>query len=138
VPEEIGIEIATALRGKAPPARSVPLPAPLATKDNDPPPFALRWPELLSAAARNAFKDAAQRTIVMVDLPPPSPPAPPLHPLVEPSRYRRQHRRLTWTERAARYAAPLDAVVQVVTPCEPLARWLRDLQPKSIGATPGS
>lgn len=138
VPEDVGIAIATALRGQPPPDRTVPLPLPIVRPEFDPPPFAIRWPELLCAAARNSFKAAASRTVVTVRIPASQPALAGSHPLVEPDRHRRRHRRLTWTERTARYAAKRPAVIRVATPDERVVRWLQGIQPESTGTTPGS
>ena len=137
VPEDVGIEIATALRGEPPAARAVPVQTPVLTQLGDPPPLAIRWPEFTCAAARNTFKLAARQTVVTVRVPPPRP-AQRGHPLVEPSRHRRRHRRLTWAERAARNSAPRGAVLHVATPDEHFARWLRELPSQSAGARPAT
>lgn len=134
VPEAVGIAIATALRGEPPPARPERIQPPIVTPNDDPPTFAIRWPELRAAAARNAFKEAARQTVVTVRVPPP-PTSPQRHPLVEESRPRRQHRRLTWKQRIATYAARAVAAVSLATPDGQLAAWLRGLPPKSAAAT---
>jgi len=138
VSEEVGIEMATSLRGEPPPARPVPVQAPIVTQHDEPPPFAIRWPEFCCAGARNAFRTLARKTEVTVRLPPPPPLVPRAHPLVEPNRERRRHRRLTWAERTARNAAHRAAVVRVATPDVRLARWLHELPRHSAGARAGT
>jgi hypothetical protein len=129
VPEDVGIAVATALRGEAPDDRSRRIDVPLVPPEDAPEPaFALCLPELCCANARNAFKTAALRTTVTVRLPDPEPAELPAHPFVEPNRHRRQHRRLTWAERTARYAAKGPAYVRVSTPHVQLKSWLRALR----------
>ncbi|MEQ1486842.1 transposase [Methyloglobulus sp.] len=93
--------------------------------DNDHAPYSIGWSELLRAAARNVLSDLAA-TVEITVRQPRIRPSRPTHPLVEPRRARRQHRRLTREERLARHATRGKAVVRVTTTStQPLEDWLR-------------
>jgi hypothetical protein len=101
--------------------------------DDERPPYSVGWPELLRANARKVLSKLADDVEIAVRLPR-SRPARPAHPLVEPLRARRQHRRLTWDERLARHAAPGRPKIRVTTSSDMLAVWLRD-PPSDLQAT---
>lgn len=93
--------------------------------DNEDALYSIGWSELLRAAARDVLSNLAA-TVEITVRPPKIRPSRPPHPLVEPQRARRQHRRLTWQERLARHAARGKAAVRVTTTTspQPLERWL--------------
>lgn len=95
-----------------------------ATDDEDAP-YSIGWSELLRAAARRVLSDLAA-TVEITVRQPRIRPSRPTHPLVEPQRARRQHRRLTRQERLARHAARGKAAVRVTTTAstQPLESWL--------------
>jgi hypothetical protein len=90
--------------------------------DEDPVPYAIGWPQLLTARARLVLREAAELASVQVRYRTAKPRS--AHPLLEPDRARRQHRRLTWTERVARHAARHPTSIHITTPSTAMAAWL--------------
>jgi len=68
--------------------------------------------QFLPAVARGAFRSACGDIVVQVTVVKSRKEAP--HPYLVTTPARRQHRRLTWTERNARYALPNDATVSLI------------------------
>jgi hypothetical protein len=93
--------------------------------------YSIGWPWLVRAAARQAPGELAANTEIWVRVRSSSRRT--AHPLLEPLRARRQHRRLTWDERLARHAARSRASVRVWASSNELANWLQspptDVQP---------
>lgn len=117
---------ATDERTIEPPTAPAPRPTRLIAEatDNEDAPYSIGWSELLRAAARKVLSDLAATIEITIRLPR-TRPSRANHPLVEPQRARRQHRRLTWDERLARYAARGKAAVRVTTTSpEKLESWL--------------
>ena len=96
--------------------RRPPVGEPLAVRppenDNTPGPWQISDAQFLPAAARAACRRASQAIVVHVTVT--SPKREPPHPYLVKSPAQRQHRRLTWAERNARYALPDDAEVCIV------------------------
>lgn len=91
--------------------------------DGMPPPYAVGWSALQPAAARQTFVRAAQQSVCWVELGP-LPPSAPRHPLVQPDRAQRQHRRLSWSQHLQRHQRRRPCTIHLEVPSNALARWL--------------
>ena len=95
-------------------------------------PYAVEYGSLLGSKARRIFIEQAQQAVFTVRAGPRLPPIAAAHPLVQPSRARRQHRRLTHQQHLERYQQRQPYTIDIEAPTDALTAWLTP-EPRQMG-----